>query len=745
MKRTLSVTMSRVIVMAGLFCGWSTLRTTAQVILTFTATSDDVHIPLDSVHVINLTQGGDTVLYAPDTALVLDFSTGLGNDLFAGRGLSVHPPFPNPFDGSTRFQVDSDEPGQLVLSGYDLTGRVVASMQRQVNKGQHAFSFQGGRQGVLLLVAEMNGKRSVQRMVALATDKTTSSSLTYHGETWVDSNGSPKDLWPFSWAAGDSLVFVGYVISSIGLDSLVSGSIPVTSASVMFPFVQAILDDPLSSDENDLWESLPDTVLQLQDIILPSGISAYDFLLQYDPDWLSDPPYDLAQPNEVRSLTDVSGLPANVQKEMLLSRMLDTGRHLVTDALHVYPAGTGPNEPAQPNGLAYGFGSKVYRQRTRPRGPLDPSAGTTCPPDPGCRVDKIWALDCSAMVYWIAANAGLKFSVNEGYAGSSFLSNPQNWTTAMTAPGSHNYSALSYELVTPQPALSALEPGDVIFKPNHIGIVLQNGANRWLYQSNGREHLCPAPTPNNANPQPCTNNDISTRGPRLVKLIPGDVNPLFSSQYQVLRLRAGGCEGGPSSVTDIDGNTYPVVQIGDQCWMAANLKTTRYNDGTSIPNVTEDNAWNQLNSGAWCAYNNSSANDATYGKLYNWYAASNPNICPQGWHVPTDAEWTVLTDHLGGSNVAGGKMKAVSPLWNAPNTGATNESGFSGLPVGHRDGHGGVGGGGYFGLGYYGYLWSASEMNPESAWKRSLWDTDAHLSRLFDSKGDANCVRCVRD
>ena len=136
-------------------------------------------------------------------------------------------------------------------------------------------------------------------------------------------------------------------------------------------------------------------------------------------------------------------------------------------------------------------------------------------------------------------------------------------------------------------------------------------------------------------------------------------------------------------------------------------------------------AWSQLNNGAWSNYDNSPANDDAYGKLYNWYAAANPNICPQGWHMPTDAEWTTLTGFLGGSTVAGGKMKTVSPLWNAPNTGATNASGFSGLPTGFRDDLDGS----FVNLGGFGIWWCATESGPDQAWSRGLYDTTTTVYR----------------
>jgi uncharacterized protein (TIGR02145 family) len=217
---------------------------------------------------------------------------------------------------------------------------------------------------------------------------------------------------------------------------------------------------------------------------------------------------------------------------------------------------------------------------------------------------------------------------------------------------------------------------------------------------------------------------------------------------------ADGCAG-DTAVTDIDGNVYPVVSIGNQCWMAANLKTTRYRDGSIIPNVTADTAWawTEFTSDAWCNYNNSLANDALYGKLYNWYAASNSNICPQGWHVPTDEEWQQLELELGmpdgdlqttfirgeAQNV-GGKVKSYM-LWSAPNSGATNESGLSGLPSGSRNDFNGN----FNSVGNYGQWWTASEQNADVSWLRSVGYDFAGVLRASNGKRTGYALRCIRD
>jgi uncharacterized protein (TIGR02145 family) len=187
--------------------------------------------------------------------------------------------------------------------------------------------------------------------------------------------------------------------------------------------------------------------------------------------------------------------------------------------------------------------------------------------------------------------------------------------------------------------------------------------------------------------------------------------------------------------------------------MAENLRSTTYANGDPIPNVTDNTAWTQLTTGAWAHYDNNASYENPYGKLYNWYAVSDPrNVCPTNWHVPTDAEWNTLVGYLdptydpnayGSQSVtAGGKMKSTgTQYWIAPNTGATNESGFSGLPGGNR-----YNGGGYFGdLGDFGFWWSASESGAGDAWSRFLFLSAADVQRSGYGKRNGFSVRCLRD
>ena len=211
-----------------------------------------------------------------------------------------------------------------------------------------------------------------------------------------------------------------------------------------------------------------------------------------------------------------------------------------------------------------------------------------------------------------------------------------------------------------------------------------------------------------------------------------------------------------SGMTDIDGNLYNSVIIGTQEWVKENLNVSKYNDGTIIPQVTDPTAWGNLTTGAWCYYNNDAANGLIYGKLYNYFAvagihdtiASTPNkvLAPIGFHVPTDTNWTTLTDYLGGFLVAGGEMKEIGTAhWMSPNTGATNSSGFTGLADGYRWYYGTDGG-----MGLYANWWSSTlytniTTNTVSVWIRHMDHDNAAISKNDGLKEFGLSVRLLND
>ena len=207
------------------------------------------------------------------------------------------------------------------------------------------------------------------------------------------------------------------------------------------------------------------------------------------------------------------------------------------------------------------------------------------------------------------------------------------------------------------------------------------------------------------------------------------------------------------TMTDYDGNVYQTVKIGDQWWMAENLRVTHYKNGYAIPLVMDATDWTLLRHdddgngvGAYCYYNNDINNVSTYGLLYNWYAvAHSRGLAPDGWHVPTDAEWRTLETTLGGSSVAGSKLAGRVDLWmdgdleNNANFGA---SGFSALPGGYRLSDDGTF---HSSEGYGAYFWSSSSYDNSSAWSRGLSYGYSGVAHITINKRYGFSVRLVRD
>jgi uncharacterized protein (TIGR02145 family) len=204
-----------------------------------------------------------------------------------------------------------------------------------------------------------------------------------------------------------------------------------------------------------------------------------------------------------------------------------------------------------------------------------------------------------------------------------------------------------------------------------------------------------------------------------------------------------GCQGGITFVTDIEGREYPVVQIGNQCWTKTDLRTYKYADGSNIPNIGHGYEWQR--SWVFTQSGARSTNPEVGGVLYNWLAvADSRKLCPTGWHVPTDAEWTVLIDFLGGDSIAGNKMKNINSWDNYPgHENGTNESGFSGFPRGSRVDYVTIGAIG--GIGTSGYWWSSTESSETNAWFRFLYFGNSSAASYNGGKKNGFSVRCLRD
>jgi uncharacterized protein (TIGR02145 family) len=218
----------------------------------------------------------------------------------------------------------------------------------------------------------------------------------------------------------------------------------------------------------------------------------------------------------------------------------------------------------------------------------------------------------------------------------------------------------------------------------------------------------------------------------------------------VIRLFVIGLTGlQAQTLKDIDGNGYKAVSIGTQVWMRENLKTTKLNDGTAIPLVKDDNAWRALNTPAYCLYKNEATAKNIFGALYNWYTVNTKKICPRGWHVPSDEEWKILITYLGGEKVAGGKLKEKGTThWESPNTGTTNESGFTALPGGYRNHDGSFEYNSGSNIVFFrsnGCWWSSTERYDFNACYLRMYSALSAVYSSLSVKQSGYSVRCLKD
>jgi len=198
-----------------------------------------------------------------------------------------------------------------------------------------------------------------------------------------------------------------------------------------------------------------------------------------------------------------------------------------------------------------------------------------------------------------------------------------------------------------------------------------------------------------------------------------------------------------SQVVDIEGNEYSTVIIGNQIWMRENLRTSTFRNGDTILHVDDNGTWSKLKTGAWCHLYNQNTQCDIYGKLYNYYAVEDSRgLCPLGWRIPTENDFNILTQYLGGEQIAGGKLKDVgTTCWQTPNLGATNESGFSALPGGQRSNKGIFGN-----LGNAGSWWTITKNNTISAWSISLFSFTGGnaVYKYFNEFNVGLSVRCIK-
>jgi uncharacterized protein (TIGR02145 family) len=475
--------------------------------------------------------------------------------------------------------------------------------------------------------------------------------------------------------------------------------------------------------EFEAWIStMPDVNITLEELVLDNGINVYDFLTQHDPQFLDNLGSGRYAPN-----TQKTNLSEEMQYNLFISRMVAVGNNLVSTTAHVKPAGANATlEPAQSK-LVYSFGSKNHIIRAFP---------TTG----GCKEEhKIFGLDCSGMVHQMISQSGLTQVEAPGMFSCQNVLDVNKWNAGFAVSDEFpDLMVIDMGNLSPKKRKS----GDIIFfrkakNPtsfhHHIGITLKNNVDNknYVYQSNG-------------NPDGCSAN--MSKGPSL-KNIDYTHGVGYNTVYRIVKRS--------EILSDVDGNFYQTVQIGNQRWFQEDLRTTKFRDGTPIPNIKDPIQWIANNQPAFATYENEEFNDKVFGLLYNYYAvASNKGLCPLEYHVATDEDWKTLEFTLGmegdeldmtgyrGQGLNIGNQLKFEAEWMESGSTTANSSAFNGLPNGGRSGFDGIFGGRYTTA----FWWTGTETTiSNEAYYRELFFNNSGINRNVYSKEHGFSVRCVKD
>ncbi len=623
-----------------------------EISFTFTANHTCEYTALDSVFVENLTQGGDTTLYYPDTVLTLVL-TGIDQFLTGSNNFYVSQNYPNPFETKTNIDVFLPECDNITIDVYDLLGRKVANYEGSHESGMQHFTFIGGNSKNYILTVSSKKYLQYIQMIQFGEVSSGVPYLEYNGTTTMNSikikQKSLQSLFPYN--LGDQLRFTGYDSGDYA----------------------SIIDTPFGSKDYffDINHMVPTTPTA------GTHIAGED---QIEWHWNTVADADGYKYNTVNDYTSATD---NGTSTSYIQAGLDCETNYT---LYVW---------------AYNScGASSFLELNEQTSSISITASASP------------ATICSGQSTTLTASGASTYTWSTGANTSSTTVSPASTTTytvtGTSTAGCYNTATVSVA-VNPTPTVTASANPSTI-NGGQSSVLSASGADTYAW-SDGQNSSSIAVSPTNTTTYTVTG--TSSSGCTATASVTVTVN-VFTC--------------GTSTVT-YNGVSYNTVQIGSQCWFKSNLNTTLYNDGTSI-------------SGNYWCYNNNQSNCNIYGALYNWYAVNTGKLCPSGWHVPSDAEWTTLVNYLGGEDVAGGKLKETGTThWQSPNNGATNSSGFTALPGGYRrypDGQFGL-------LGTDGRWWSSTQYDGSKAWYRYIYNNKTIVGKNYIDKGYGFSVRCLHD
>ncbi|MFO7722029.1 MAG: FISUMP domain-containing protein [Bacteroidales bacterium] len=710
------------------------VKSQIQATLLFTSTYANTHRPLDSVYVQNLTRGGDTVLYGNDTVLVLDYSIGMADkDRDAGDDILLGPPVPNPFVGSTTISVLNPGNQPLKLRAFNVLGSEVARFSGTVEPGVHHFVFTAGSDSWYLLVAESGDRKSVRKLISMAG---------YPGECRIEHSGLQgaeqihlkTSRGGFEWVPGDTLRFIGFAM----IDAVIRGheiisDEPWASKTYLFPLIEGIpcMERLFVKDfDGNIYRTVQiGGQCWLRENLAVSNLNDGTPLtyISFNTSWpgFGTPAFAWYM-NNVTQYGDVYGALYN-WNAVSTGKLCPSGWHvpsneewmILTSQFGVEGVAGGAMKEAgtdhwhAPN--VSGTNSKGFT--AIPGGYRSASTGSF---NSIGKNGSWWSTsEFSTSTAWIRSLANLNICVDRIFesksSGFSVRCLRNDTASLPLLPKAYFNETTTHTTVQKT----------VIFTDTSFGIPTSW---RWFF-GDGDSSTLKHPSHVYQTPGVYTVTLIITNAHGSDTLVKPNLMTIDPAYF----------------VYDVDANPYDTVHIGNQIWLKQNLRTTRYNDGvTYIPQVQGHSQWESLNTGARCYYNNDSASyAATYGALYNFFAVDTGMLCPTGWHVPSQAEWDTLINFLGGTAVAGGLLKDTGfTFWNTPNTGATNQTGFTALASGYRNYSSTQT---FYQLGYATNFWTSTAVWAEPAYYFTLSFNSSQALLNWYSKRMGNAVRCLQN
>ena len=705
--------------------------------LTFIANYNSAYIAFDSILVENITQGGSLTLYYPDTILLLQNNVGVREYNENKNNFFISQNYPNPFEKETTIKLLLFEDQITIFNIFNFYGQKLAHYEYKLNQGIHLFTFHPGKEKNYLLSVTTNHGNSSIKLINTGFH-IGSCDLAYNINNSVKAESkSLKSFFPF--INGDQLKYTGFATPC----NLIVGTGFVVHTPTVDDF---ILIDIIAPTQIPTLITIPADTITANTAITGGNIISDGCLpiTQKGVCW-GNTVNPIITGNHTQNgsgsgafSSTITGLSANnifyvrayainnhgtaYGNNVSFTTLPPTIPIITTTAISAIT-----NNSAESGGVIVSDGGASIISRgvcwSTIHNPIVTGGHTTDGTGTGNFTSNIIGLTANTL-YYIRA-----YATNS--AGTAY-GNELNFTTGTTSP------TLTTSIVSNITDTTAISGGNIT--DDGGAIIISRGV-CWSTVQN-----------------PVVTGSHTTNGSGIGSFT-SSITGLSANIHYFIRAYATNSVGTSygneinftsaipncGTVSDTDGNVYNTVIIGTQCWMRENLKTSKYRNGINIINVTDSAVWSPLRTGAWCYYMNDTIYNAIYGKLYNWYAASNSNgICPTGWHVPTTSmfsdEWGILATNLGNTNVGGKLKEAGTNHWAAPNTGATNETGFTSLPGGYR-GYPCV----FYEIGLGGYWWCATSYSILSAYSKSMTYNSNSLNGSSSIFQCGFSVRCLRD